>query len=90
MIQGVDGKRLSKRHGAVDINSFLEEGYLVEALVNYLVKTGWSYGDQEFFSLDELLKLFTIFKLIMAELCIISKSCSPVKTKPAPPISAAN
>ena len=63
MIHGVDGKRLSKRHGAVDINSFLEEGYLVEALVNYLVKTGWSYGDQEFFSLDELLKLFTIDKV---------------------------
>ncbi len=63
MIHGVDGKRLSKRHGAVDINSFLEEGYLVEALVNYLVKTGWSHGDQEFFSLDELLKLFTIDKV---------------------------
>ena len=39
MIHGVDGKRLSKRHGAVDINSFLDDGYLVEALINYLVKT---------------------------------------------------
>lgn len=63
MIHGVDGKRLSKRHGAVDINTFLKEGYLVEALINYLVKTGWSYGDQEFFSIDDLLKLFTIDKV---------------------------
>ena len=63
MIHGVDGKRLSKRHGAVDINSFLDEGYLVEALINYLVKTGWSHGDQEFFSTDDLLKLFTIDKV---------------------------
>tara|TARA_B100000035_G_scaffold78941_1_gene65979 strand:+ start:992 stop:2350 length:1359 start_codon:yes stop_codon:yes gene_type:complete len=63
MIHGVDGKRLSKRHGAVDINSFLSNGYLVEALINYLVKTGWSHGDDEFFTLDELLKLFTIDKV---------------------------
>ena len=63
MIHGIDGKRLSKRHGAVDINSFLSDGYLVEALINYLVKTGWSHGDDEFFTLDELLKLFTIDKV---------------------------
>ena len=63
MIHGIDGKRLSKRHGAVDINTFLDEGYLVEALINYLVKTGWSHGDQEFFSVNELLKLFTIDKV---------------------------
>jgi glutamyl-tRNA synthetase len=63
MIHGVDGKRLSKRHGAVDINSFLSNGYLVEALINYLAKTGWSHGDDEFFTLDELLKLFTIDKV---------------------------
>jgi len=63
MIHGVDGKRLSKRHGAVDINSFLSDGYLVEALINYLVKTGWSHGDDEFFTIDELLRLFTIDKV---------------------------
>ena len=63
MIHGVDGKRLSKRHGAVDINSFLDDGYLVEALINYLVKTGWSHGDDEFFTIDELLKIFTIDKV---------------------------
>jgi len=60
MIHGTDGKRLSKRHGAVDINSFLQDGYLKEALINYLAKTGWSHGDQEFFSMNELVKLFTI------------------------------
>ena len=63
MIHGVDGKRLSKRHGAVDINSFLKDGYLVEALINYLIKTGWSHGDEEFFTTDELLKIFTIEKV---------------------------
>ncbi len=63
MIHGIDNKRLSKRHGAVDINTFFEEGYLPDALINYLVKTGWSHGDQEFFSTDELIKLFTIEKV---------------------------
>jgi len=63
MIHGVDGKRLSKRHGAVDINSFLDDGYLVEALINYLVKTGWSHGDDEFFTRSQLLEMFTIDKV---------------------------
>ena len=63
MIHGVDGKRLSKRHGAVDINSFLDDGYLVEALINYLVKTGWSHGDDEFFTRNQLLEMFTIDKV---------------------------
>ena len=60
MIHGKDGKRLSKRHGAVDINSFIEEGYLSEAIINYLARTGWSHGDKEIFSIDELLKLFSL------------------------------
>ena len=60
MIHGKDGKRLSKRHGAIDINSFINEGYLPEAVVNYLARTGWSHGDQEIFSMDELVKLFTL------------------------------
>ena len=63
MIHGTDGKRLSKRHGAVDINSFINDGYLEEALINYLAKTGWSNGDQEFFSIDELIQLFKIEKV---------------------------
>ena len=63
MIHGVDGKRLSKRHGAVDINTFLKDGYLVEALINYLVKTGWSHGDEEFFTIDQLKDLFSLDKV---------------------------
>ena len=60
MIHGTDGKRLSKRHGAVDINHFLRQGYRVDALINYLVKTGWSHGDKEIFSIEELLELFDL------------------------------
>ncbi len=60
MILGSDGKRLSKRHGAVGVMQYREEGFLPEALLNYLVRLGWSYGDQEIFSMDELIKLFDI------------------------------
>jgi len=63
MIHGKDGKRLSKRHGSVDINTFLDDGYLKDSIVNYLAKTGWSHGDQEFFSIDELKKLFSLDKV---------------------------
>ncbi len=60
MILGEDGKRLSKRHGAVSVLQYREEGYLPEALNNYLVRLGWSHGDQEVFSRDEMLRLFEI------------------------------
>jgi glutamyl-tRNA synthetase len=60
MILGSDGKRLSKRHGAVGVMQYREEGYLPEALLNYLVRLGWSHGDQEIFSIPELIKLFDI------------------------------
>lgn len=60
MILGSDGKRLSKRHGAVSVMQYRDEGYLPEALLNYLVRLGWSYGDQEIFSRDELIQLFDI------------------------------
>jgi len=60
MILGPDGKRLSKRHGAVSVMQYREEGYLPEALLNYLVRLGWSYGDQEVFSLDEMIELFDV------------------------------
>ena len=63
MIHGIDGKRLSKRHGAVDINSYLNEGYRVDAIINYLAKTGWSHGDQELFSLSELIELFDLDRI---------------------------
>ena len=60
MILGSDGKRLSKRHGAVSVVQYRDEGYLPEALLNYLVRLGWSHGDQEVFSIDEMVGLFDI------------------------------
>jgi glutamyl-tRNA synthetase len=60
MILGDDGARLSKRHGAVSVIQYREDGYLPEALLNYLVRLGWSHGDQEVFSLDEMIELFDI------------------------------
>ncbi len=58
MILGDDGKRLSKRHGAVSVMQYKEEGFLPEALLNYLVRLGWSYGDKEIFSIDEMIEFF--------------------------------
>jgi glutamyl-tRNA synthetase len=60
MILGSDGAKLSKRHGAVDIREYRELGYLPEAMINYLVRLGWSYGDQEIFSIEEMIHLFDI------------------------------
>lgn len=60
MILGDDGKRLSKRHGAVGVMQYRDNGFLPEALLNYLVRLGWSHGDQEIFSLDELVQLFDL------------------------------
>lgn len=60
MILGSDGKRLSKRHGAVSVLQYRDEGYLPEALINYLVRLGWSYGDQEIFTIEELQQYFTL------------------------------
>ncbi|HVE43912.1 MAG TPA: glutamate--tRNA ligase [Gammaproteobacteria bacterium] len=60
MILGSDGKRLSKRHGAVSVLQYKEDGFLPEALLNYLVRLGWSHGDQEIFSVSELVALFDV------------------------------
>jgi glutamyl-tRNA synthetase len=60
MILGDDGARLSKRHGAVSVVSYRDAGYLPEALLNYLVRLGWSHGDQEVFSVEEMTRLFDI------------------------------
>lgn len=59
MILGSDKTRLSKRHGATSVMAYHEMGYLPDALVNYLVRLGWSYGDQEVFSREELVKYFS-------------------------------
>ncbi|ARB91599.1 glutamate--tRNA ligase [Legionella longbeachae] len=60
MILGEDGKRLSKRHGAVGVLQFKELGILPHALLNYLVRLGWSHGDQEIFSIDEMIASFDL------------------------------
>jgi glutamyl-tRNA synthetase len=60
MILGDDGARLSKRHGAVSVMEYRMQGVLPEALLNYLVRLGWSHGDQEVFSVDEMIELFDI------------------------------
>jgi glutamyl-tRNA synthetase len=60
MILGPDGAKLSKRHGAVSVLQYRDLGFLPEALLNYLARLGWSHGDQEIFSLDELVQLFDI------------------------------
>jgi glutamyl-tRNA synthetase len=60
MILGSDGARLSKRHGAVSVLQYRDEGYLPDALINYLVRLGWSHGDQEIFSRDEMIEKFDL------------------------------
>lgn len=60
MILDDDGKKLSKRHGAASVLAFRDEGYLPHAVKNYLVRLGWSHGDQEMFSESEMLELFNI------------------------------
>ena len=60
MILGADKTRLSKRHGATSVMAYKEMGYLPEALVNYLVRLGWAHGDQEIFSLKELVEVFSL------------------------------
>jgi glutamyl-tRNA synthetase len=60
MILGSDSKRLSKRHGAVSVMQYQEEGFLPDALLNYLVRLGWSHGDQEVFSREEMVQLFSL------------------------------
>jgi len=60
MILGDDGAKLSKRHGAVSVMQYRDDGFLPEALLNYLVRLGWSHGDQEVFSIDEMKQYFSL------------------------------
>jgi glutamyl-tRNA synthetase len=60
MILGDDGKRLSKRHGAVGVMEYFEAGYLPQAMLNYLVRLGWSHGDQEIFTQQEMIDYFSL------------------------------
>lgn len=59
MILGPDKKKLSKRHGAVSANAYRADGYLPEALLNFLARLGWSHGDQEIFSVEEMVRYFS-------------------------------
>jgi len=60
MILGSDGAKLSKRHGAVSVLEYRDQGFLPEAVLNYLVRLGWSHGDQEIFTIEEMVSLFDI------------------------------
>jgi glutamyl-tRNA synthetase len=60
MILGDDGKKLSKRHGAVSVMQYRDDGFLPKAVLNYLVRLGWSHGDQEIFSREEMLEFFEL------------------------------
>jgi len=60
MILGPDGAKLSKRHGAVSVLQYRDDGFLPEAVLNYLVRLGWSHGDQEIFSIEDMVRLFDI------------------------------
>ena len=60
LILGTDKARLSKRHGATSVTAYRDMGYLPEAVINYLVRLGWSHGDQEIFSRDELIEQFSL------------------------------
>ncbi len=73
MILGDDGKRLSKRHGAVSVMEYKENGFLPEALINYLVRLSWSHGDQEIFSREEMISLF--------DACDVNTSASAFNTE---------
>lgn len=60
MILGDDGKKLSKRHGAVSVMQYRDDGFLPQAVINYLVRLGWAHGDQEIFTLDEMIEHFSL------------------------------
>jgi glutamyl-tRNA synthetase len=63
LLHGTDGAKLSKRHGAVSVLSYRDDGFLPEAINNYLVRLGWSHGDQEIFSMDEMIQLFDVSRV---------------------------
>ncbi|TRW50079.1 glutamate--tRNA ligase [Aliidiomarina halalkaliphila] len=94
MILGDDGKKLSKRHGAVSVTEYRDKGYLPEAMLNYLVRLGWSHGDQEVFSLDELIRLFKLSDINKAASAFNTEKLNwlnqhYMKTLPAEKVAAA-
>ena len=69
MILGADGQRLSKRHGAVGVMTYRDAGYLPDALLNHLVRLGWSHGDQELFSREEMIQHFSTAQVSRSPAC---------------------
>ena len=94
MILGKDGKLLSKRHGATSILQYKEQGFLPEAMLNYLVRLGWSHGDQEIFSLEEMVQYFDTEHLNKAAAAFDNEkllwlNAHYIKTLPVPYLSEA-
>ena len=92
MILGEDGKRLSKRHGAVGVMQYEELGIVPEALLNYLVRLGWAHGDQEVFSLDQMIELFSLDSVSKSPACFSMEKLlwlnqHYIKTLPATKVS---
>jgi glutamyl-tRNA synthetase len=75
MVLGHDRSRLSKRHGAMSVTAYRDMGFLPDALVNYLVRLGWSHGDQEFFTRDELIEVFDLKISVVRQVFLIRKNC---------------
>src|SRR5690554_708527 len=94
MILGDDGKKLSKRHGAVSVTEYRDNGYLPEAVINYLVRLGWSHGDQEVFSREEMIQLFKLSDINKAASAFNTEKLNwlnqhYMKTLPAEQVAAA-
>jgi glutamyl-tRNA synthetase len=87
MVLGKDKTRLSKRHGAMSVTAYREMGYLPDALINYLVRLGWSHGDQEFFTRDELVEKFNLENIgrsagVFDQEKLLSLNADHIKTAP--------
>ena len=92
MVLGNDRARLSKRHGAMSVTAYRDMGYLPDALLNYLVRLGWSHGDQEFFTRDELIEKFTLENVgrspgVFDPEKLLALNADHIKTAPAGTIS---
>jgi glutamyl-tRNA synthetase len=94
MILGADKARLSKRHGATSVTAYRDMGYLPEALLNYLARLGWSYGDQEVFTRSELIEKFT-WKNVQTSAAVFNPdkllwmNAEYIKTSPAETVARA-
>jgi glutamyl-tRNA synthetase len=93
MVLGRDRTRLSKRHGATSVTAYRDMGFLPEALINYLVRLGWSHGDQEFFTKDELIGVFNLENIgrsagVFDMEKLLALNADHIKATPAPQLVA--